>query len=53
MEQAAAAEVLDKTVVHTLVVVEHHALHDLAHGRRETAPQVTSRGHAQAVDQAL
>ena len=53
VQQAAAAEVLDEAVVHALVVAEHHALHDLAHGRREPAPQVTPRGHAQTVDPPL
>ncbi len=53
VQQAAAPEVLDEAVVHALVVAEHHALHDLAHGRREAAPQVAARGHTQAVDPSL
>ena len=53
MQQAAAPEGVDRTLVDALVVAEHHALEDLADGRMDGGAKVGARSAAQAIDQPL
>jgi len=53
VQQAASPEVVDRLLVHALVVAQHHALEDLADRRIHPRAQMSARRLPEAVDEAL